>query len=170
MGLLNLLFSSCSHQENESSKEIAQYSSSERKIEDVIKSYFDKQEWHYRMCTDDDHIITFRLGFNGDNEKLMLKVDVLPDNAIYHIVCQSETKLSQENMNDGIISMNNYNLKASVVSGCISSEGSIIFWLGRNIDGNTFSEQAFAVDFDMVIKETDNVTAHIFKEAHNPKS
>lgn len=63
MGLLNLLFSSCSHQENESSKEIAQYSSSERKIEDVIKGYFDKQEWHYRMCTDDDHIITFRLGF-----------------------------------------------------------------------------------------------------------
>lgn len=100
----------------------------------------------------------------------MLKVDILPDNAIYHIVCQSETKLPQENMNDGIISMNNYNLKASVVSGCISSEGSIIFWLGRNIDGNTFSEQAFAVDFDMVIKETDNVTAHIFKEAHNPKS
>ena len=100
----------------------------------------------------------------------MLKVDVVPDNAIYHIVCQSETKLLQENINNGIIAMNNYNLKAHVVSGCIGSEGNIIFWLGRNIDGNTFSEQAFAVDFDMVIKETDDETAQIYKQALNPKS
>ena len=170
MGLLNLLFSSCSHQEKESSKKLAQFPSSEQKIEDVIKGYFDKQEWHYRMYTDEDSIITFRLGFNGDNEKLMLKVDVVPDNAIYHIVCQSETKLLQENINNGIIAMNNYNLKAHVVSGCIGTEGNIIFWLGRNIDGNTFSEQAFAVDFDRVIKETDDETAQIYKQALNPKS
>ena len=120
------------------------------------------------MYADEDSIITFRLGFNGDNEKLMLKVDVMPDNAIYSIVCESETKLSQENINNGIIVMNDYNLKAQVVSGCISSEGDIIFWLGRNIDGNTFSEQAFAVDFNLVIRETDDETAQIYKQALKP--
>lgn len=44
MGLLNLLFSSCSHQEKVSSKELSQYSASDQKIEDVIKGYFDEQE------------------------------------------------------------------------------------------------------------------------------
>lgn len=160
----------CSHQEKESSKELTQYTSIDRKIEDVIKGYFDKQEWHYRMYTDEDSIINFRLGFNGDNEKLMLQVNVWPNNVFYQIICQSETTLPQNNISNGIIAVNNYNLRAYVVSGCISPEGNIIFWLGRNTEGNTFSEQAFAVDFDMVIKETDKETAQIFKQAHNPQS
>ncbi len=122
------------------------------------------------MYTDEDSIITFRLGFNGHNETLMLRVDVL-SNAIYQIVCEPETKLSQENINNGIIAMNNYNLlRAQVVSGCIRSEGNIIFWLGRNIDGNTFSEQAFAADLHMVIREADIKTAQIYKQAYNPNS
>lgn len=163
----SILFSSCSHQENKSSKELSQYSTREQTIEDVIKGYFDKQGWHYRMYTDEDSIITFRLGFNGHNEKLTLQVNVLPDNAIYEIIGQSETTLSHEVINAGIIAINNYNLMARVVNGCISHEGDIIFWLGRNIDGNTFSEQAFAVDFDMVVRETDDETAQIYKLAYN---
>lgn len=119
------------------------------------------------MYTDEDSIITFRLGFNGDNEKLMLQVSILPNNAIYQIICQSETKLTQETISNGIIAMNNYNLRARVVSGCVSSEGNITFRLGRNIDGNTFSEQTFAVDFDTVIKEADDKTAQIYKQALN---
>lgn len=169
MGLLNFLFSSCSHHEKDSSKELDQYSSSNLKIEDVIKGYFDKQEWHYRMYTDEDSTITYRLAFNAENEKLMLRVDILPNNATYHIVCQSETTVPQGNITNGIIAMNNYNLSANVVSGCIGSEGNIIFWLGRNIDGNTFSEQAFAVDFNMIINEADDETAQIYKKAIIPK-
>lgn len=165
MGLLNFLFSSCSHQENKSSKELDQYPSSERKMEDVIKNYFDKQDWHYRVHTEEDSIISFQLGFNGENEKVLLRVDVLPNNAIYQIISHSETKLPKDKINDGIIAINNYNIKANIVSGCIGTEGNIIFWLGRNIDGNTFSEQAFATDFDMVIQTADYETAQIYKQA-----
>lgn len=170
LGLSSLIVSASSHQEKESSKELPPYSSSERKIENVIKGYFDKQEWHYRMYTDEDSIITFRLGFYGDNEKLMLQVNVLPNNDIYQISCRSDTKLPQNIISNGIIAMNDYNLRANVVSGCISPEGNIIFWLGRNTDGNTFSEQAFSIDCDMVIKEADDETAQIYKQAYNPKS
>ncbi|MDE6644229.1 MAG: hypothetical protein K2K27_09050 [Muribaculaceae bacterium] len=61
--------------------------------------------------------------------------------------------------------MNKYNLRAQVVSGCISREGDIIFWLGRNTDGNAFSEQAFAMDLDMVFKEADEEIAQIYKQS-----
>lgn len=159
MGFLNLIFSSKSHKEKESS------------IEEVIKRYFDKHEWQYNMITDEDSIITFGLGFSGDYEKLlMLQVRVLPNSAIYQISCKSEIKLPQNCISNGIIAINNYNLRAHVVSGCINPEGDIIFWLERNIDGNAFSEQAFAADLDMVINMTDNETAHIYKQVQNPQS
>lgn len=164
-----MILSSCSHRKSTPSADLAKFASQEQKIEDVIKGYFDKREWRYRMYTDEDSVITFRLGFTGDNENLTIHVNVFHDEAMYQIICQSETKLSHDDINSGIIAMNEYNLTARIVSGCITDVGNIVFWLGRNIDGNTFSEQAFAVDFNMVICETDDETAQIYKRALNPK-
>lgn len=167
--LKNRLFPFGSPQENNSKFELNECPSVNQKIEDVIRGYFDKQEWKYRMYTNEDSVITFKLGFSGGNERLMVYVNVFTDEAVYQIGCRSDTKLSQEVIRNGRLAMNNYNIVAKVVSGCIGLDGSIMFWLGRNIDGNTFSEKAFAVDFIMVMNVTDNETAQIYKQAFMDK-
>lgn len=163
--LFGVVISSCSNSGKTTSNKFIQALPSGKKIEDVIKGYFDKNDWHYRMYTDEDSIVTFVLKFSGDNETLNFRVNIIPQDEIYQIICQSETKLAPKDMQNGIIAMNKYNLRAQVVSGCISRKGDIIFWLGRNTDGNTFSEQAFAVDLDMVFKEADEETAQIYKQS-----
>ena len=52
-----------------------------------------------------------------------------------------------------------------MVSGCIGQDGVITIWMGRNTDGDTFSEKVFGCDFDMVMREADTATAQIFKES-----
>ena len=163
--LCGLISSSCSHTEKPSPKDFKQTTSLGMNIEDVIKGYFDKNDWHYRKYIDEDSVITYVLRFNGNYEKLLFHVNIIPQDDIYEIICQSKTVLAQKDIDKGIIAINKYNYKTQVVSGCISPEGNIIFWLGRNIDGNTFSEQVFAVDLDMVFKEADDETAQIYKQA-----
>lgn len=160
-----------SYQKNDPSEGSATHNSENRNIEDVIQGYFDKRKWKYHMHTDENSTIRFKLGFTANNEKVFLDVNIFPHNKIYEINCHSETKLPQELVYRGIAAINNYNLSARVVSGCVSPNGDIIFWLGRNIDGNTFSEEAFAIDFEMVIRETDYETAQIYKQSHinNPE-
>lgn len=169
MTLTSLLFSSCSHRGNSSKPELTGSPSGKQKIEDVVRGFFDKQEWKYQRYIDEDSVITFRLGINGENETFMLNVHIFPDNDLYQIVGRTETTLPQDAIKNGMIAMNDYNMESSVVSGYITTEGNIIFWLGRNIDGNTFSEKAFSADFYMVTKETDDETAQIYKHALNSK-
>lgn len=159
-----------SNQKNEPSEGTAIYAGN-CKIKDVIQKYFDKRRWKYKMFTDENSAIRFQLGFTANNETVFINVNIFPNNEIYEINCHSETKLPQELIYHGIAAINNYNLSAKVVSGCISPNGDIIFWLGRNTDGNTFSEEAFAIDFEMVIRETDYETAQIYKQSHinNPE-
>lgn len=140
-------------------------SASVDKVEEVIKSYFDKKNWKYQMYTDENSIITFRLGVIGDYETVNIKISIDPEMNFYHIVGGSDISVAEKDRAKGIIAINNYNLSARVVSGCIGSDGSILFWMGRNVNGNAFSEEAFAIDLFMVINETDHQTAHIFKQA-----
>lgn len=138
---------------------------SEDKVEEVIKRYFDNRDWKYQMFTDENSIITFRLGITGDNETIHIKIDVDPENNKYHIIGGTDTIISANDVCKGILAMNEYNLRAMVVSGCIANDGSIIFWLGRNLNGNAFSEESFVIDFYMVVREADYQTAQIFKQA-----
>lgn len=105
------------------------------------------------------------LGFNELNEEIMFRVDVMPNHNMYHIIAQSETVIPPSNIDVAIKSINRYSLRAHVVNGCVSEEGKIIFWMGRNTDDGSFSEDAFGCDFYMVMREADTATAQIFKEA-----
>lgn len=134
-------------------------------ITSTIRNFFDSQEWKYRQYTEEDSVESFMLGFTGLNEEIMFRVDVMPNRNMYHIIAQSETIIPQSNIDAAIKAINRYNLRAQVVSGCVSEEGNIIFWMGRNTDDGSFSEDAFGCDFRMVMREADTATAHIFKEA-----
>lgn len=136
-----------------------------RNLTTMIGSFFDSQEWKYRKYTENDSVESFLLGFTGDNEEILCRVDVMPSHNMYQIIGQSKTILPASNIDGAIKAINRYNLRAKVVSGCVSEDGSITFWMGRNTDGGSFSEDAFGCDFDMVMRETDMTTAHIFKEA-----
>lgn len=131
----------------------------------MIRTFFDSRQWKYRMYTEEDSVVSFALAFRGDNEETMFRIDVMPNNNIYHIIGQSNTTIPTSNVNAGIRAINQYNLRAKVVSGCVCDNGAITFWLGRNTDGGTFSEDAFSYDFDMVMRAVDDESAHIFKEA-----
>ena len=131
----------------------------------MIRSFFDSQEWKYRQYADEDSIESFMLGFMGLNEEILFRVDVMPNHDMYQIIGQSKTIVPVSNIEGAIKAINRYNLRAKVVSGCIGEDGAITFWMGRNTDGDTFSEKAFGCDFDMVMREADTATAQIFKEA-----
>lgn len=163
---LSVVLSSCSHHETKSSMAQSGRIADECKVEDVIKGFFNKKKWKYKMDMDEDSVITFRTGFDGQNESISMQVRVYQTDSLYQIICQSETKLSPEAMNKGIKAMNEYNLGALVASGCISPEGHIVFWTGRSIDGNTFSEEAFAADFYRTLSASDHKTAQICKQSY----
>lgn len=135
------------------------------KVEDMIKKFFDSQEWKYRMYTDEDSVITFKLAFDSNNEKLKVRIDVYPDDYMYNIIGGADTKIPVNCIDRAIWAINEYNRKSNIVCGCIEDDGTVIFWLGRNTDGNSFSKEAFKADFDMVLKHVDNETAQIFKQA-----
>ena len=158
-----LAISSCSNSENRISEHDIALSDS--KIEDVVKAHFDEQNWKYHMYTDEDSIITFEMGFTVDNDKLDVRVCIDPDD-LYQIICNTKTELPPAVIDKGIIAMNDYNVSSRVVSGCVTPKGKIVFWIGRNIDGNAFSEQAFAADFAMVLQETEDATSKIFKQIY----
>lgn len=135
-------------------------------VTETIKSYFESEEWKYDLESDDDNTChSFYTVFNGRNEKLLFKIMVLPNSKICQIICQSETKFSPEYQYGASLAINEYNSYAPLVCGCVSEKGDITFWLGRNTDGDTFSKEAFAADFDTVFKVTDNETAQILKRA-----
>lgn len=135
------------------------------KVEKVIKKFFDSQNWKYQMYTDEDSVITFKLSFDGNNERLKVRIDVYPEDDMYNIIGGADTKIPVNSIDKAILAINEYNRKSNIVCGCIEDDGTIIFWLGRNTEGNTFSKEAFEADFDMVLKRVDFETAQIFKQA-----
>lgn len=135
-------------------------------VTETIKNYLDSMGWKYELETEDDgdtNIIY--TGIEGDNESIRIRVIVYVRSCMCQVACQSETIVSKECIPGAIFAMNEFNLRARIVSGCVTDKGAITFWLGRNTDGDTFSEEAFGADFDMLLKVTDRETAQIFKKA-----
>lgn len=135
-------------------------------VTETIKSYFDSEKWKYELeSQDDDTCHTFYIGFTGHHEELRFRINVFPDNKICQIICRSETKIDSEYLVGASHAINEFNLHSKLVCGCVGDNGAIAFWLGRNTDGDTFSKEAFAADFDIVFRVTDNETAQILKRA-----
>ena len=135
------------------------------KIEDIIENYFNKREWYYSKNVAPDGI-SYDLFFNRERCNLMVLVDVYPEDAFYRVACHLDEKLSDKSIEKGLIEVNKFNQRAIGVCGFINSKGYIRFWVGRNINGNTFSEEAFIVDLLMCMKTTEEKTVEIFKQLH----
>ena len=94
-------------------------------VVETIKKYFDENDYKYRQYIDQDSITSFKLGFQGKNESMELTINVMPENSMYHIICIPDTQLPTEAITNGIIAMNEHNMNAAVVSGCIDKDGYI---------------------------------------------
>lgn len=171
-GILTAIVSCCkSSGSNEENRSLIQSSESgeQKNMTDIIRNFFDSQDWKYNIDSEDDSVESFMLGFTGVNEEIMFCVNVMPNQNMYQIIGQSKTVIPLPNIEAAVRAINRYNLKAKVVCGCVGEDGSINFWMGRNTDGDTFSEEAFSCDFEMVMRVVDTATSLIFKEALSEK-
>lgn len=134
-------------------------------VTETIKSYFDSEEWKYELRSEDNSLQSFYTMFSGRNEELLFRINVYSENKICQIACQSETKINPEYMSGALHAINEFNLHSRLVCGCVGENGGISFWLGRNTDGDTFSKEAFAADFDVIFRTADDETAQILKKA-----
>lgn len=161
--ILILMFSSCFHQKK--SIEVTKPSDSDCSMEEIIKTYFDNEHWGYETKTQEDSTLSFYLSFHCKHELLHMRVDLNNNKNMFLIMCQPETRLPIESLNNGIIAMNNYNCQALFVTGCIRPEGQIVFWLARNIEGKAYSKEAFDMDLELILQVADEETAQIYKQA-----
>lgn len=136
------------------------------KITEIIKSYFDSEKWKYMFESNNDGTLqSLYSQFTGNNEILRFRINVFPNDKICQILCQPSTKINPNNILGAIQAINEFNLHSRLVCGCIGENGDIAFWLGRNTDGDTFSQEAFAADFHIVFNAAEEETAQIFKKA-----
>lgn len=134
---------------------------------ETIKTYFDSLEWKYDVNTDNESMQTIETGVNARNEKINIRVRVFPSKSRYQILCQPLTTIAPEHLDEAIAAINDFNCSSATVSGCIGNKGNIVFWLGRNTDGDAFSAEAFEADFDDVLSAADFETAQIYKRAYS---
>lgn len=160
--ILILMLSSCFHQKK--SIEVTKPADNDFSMEDIIKTYFDNNQWHYKAYTDEDSTLSYALNFHGNHENLSVHVDLNNNKNMFHIVCLPETRLPIESIDNGIIAMNNYNVESSV-PGCIRPDGRIVFWLTRYIEGKAYSKEAFDVELELILRVADEETARIYKQA-----
>lgn len=148
-----LITPSCS----KSSSDSPEVNTQDMKIEDVIKTYLDKRELKYRVYTDQDSIQTFELVFTTKGNNLLTFIDIVPKDSVYNVMCRSTSGLPKAMINDAIAEVNKFNLASRFTSACVDSDGDIIFWIGTNYEGNTFSEESFAADLWTVVNAADDI-------------
>ena len=134
-------------------------------VADLIKEYFDSQEWKYDINTENQEFTTFIISFNTDNERMTLFIRIIPNKSFYYIVGDSETSIPKEFHNGAVSAINEFNNNSMIVTGSIDNYGHINFSIGHNFDGSSFSIEAFKADFFQVYSDTDKYTARIFKKA-----
>lgn len=131
----------------------------------VIKSVFDSRELKYSNFTEDDGTVVFTLKFKDDDTNLIVGVGVyvLPESYIYHIIGSTNIEIDPGQRQRVLNEINEYNEGSSIASCFLSDKGELRFWVGRNIEGCAFSKDAFAADFNAVVKDTAEETPKIIK-------
>lgn len=155
-----LFFSSCTNQKDHSSSLSTEAASDESMVETVIRNGLDERKVKYHRYMNQDSTITFEMHFKFDDDNdngFMLYINIFPDD-VYQMVSILDKKIPNHSIDEGIRTINDYNLYAYVVSGCIGPEGQILLRLSRNTDGNTFSKPAFGADFHMIMTEPEKLS------------
>gem|GEM_PF-2089489 len=124
----------------------------------MIKSYFKSKELKYGIETEDDGTTIFIVRFHGDNTDIIINVFVMPEINLYQIIGSMNATANPNQRQNVLNAINECNCEAEVTNCYLSDNGRIKFWIGRNIDGDTFSEEAFAADFLMVVTDTEQKT------------
>lgn len=137
------------------------------KTTEVIKSCFDKQKWQYDLKEADDngHPDEFNISFYGENEGCTYRVLVCFEGKSYQLVGFTQTSVPQQYMDGALKAVNEYNCAALLIGSCIGQKGRIIFWSGRNVVSETFSEEVFMKDFRQLVIVVEDDTAQILKNA-----
>ena len=134
-------------------------------IVSILWTFFDEMETHSELTTEKDSVECFTVGFDGANGEIMMRVYVMTDCDMYQIIGQQKTFIPESNRDAAIRAINKYNMESNAVAGCISKDGAVTFWIGRYIDGDSFSVDSFAREFNSVLAAAEDTTEHILKEA-----
>ena len=121
---------------------------------------------NYSLEPEEDSVQAFYINFEACNENLRFCIRVFFKKSVCLIICSPKTKISLEYRDKAIQAMNEFNGNSMVVSGFIGEQGNVVFSLGRNMEGNTFSKEAFIADFHSVYHVADMKTAQILKKAY----
>ena len=93
-----------------------------------------------------------------------MRVYVMTDRDMYQIIGQQKTFIPESNRDAALRAINRYNMKSNAVSGCISEDGTVTFWIGRYTDGDAFSVDSFASEFNSVLAAAEDTNDIILKE------
>lgn len=72
-----------------------------------------------------------------------------------------------ERIKEGLIVINQYNLRATSIGGCMDDENGAIIFCKMRESIDAISENEFSDDFESVLMMTDKYTAQIFKNTIN---
>lgn len=130
-------------------------------IEERIKSYFNQNGWNFNEEKNEDGETEIFISFVEDQKTLLFKIRIIsPDR--YEIIGKSDIKIPLESMDAALRAVNDLNGRSNSVCAYLTDNGSVIFWIGRFADGGAFSEESFAIEFNMVYKAADIYTDKIF--------
>lgn len=164
--ILCLYFSGCSN-----GKDADSYESENETTVESIKSFLKSKDLKYTLETDEEDTSTFTLVFSGgdgSNESTIF-IRIYEQDA-YQIFGYQDITIPEEHRCQILNAVNNYNLGSALVSGCINNAGKLYFYLGRNTDGNSYSQKAFAVDLGCVLSAIEEETNKILRTATNQAS
>ena len=141
-------------------------------ISDIVSTmyvFFDEMGIAFDLSTEKDSVECFTIGFEGKNGEITMRVYVMTDRDMYQIIGQQKTFIPESNRDAALGAINRYNMEANTVSGCISADGTVTFWIGRYTDGNAFSIDSFAREFNSVLAATEDTTDQILKKSYAPQ-
>lgn len=134
-------------------------------IVDLMYYFFDEMEVEFELKTEKNSVECFTVGFDGTNGEIMMRVYVMTDRDMYQIIGQQKVFIPKSDRDAAIKAINRYNMQALAVSGCISEDGTVTFWMSRCTDGNSFTPESFDHEFSMVLAATEDITGQILKAA-----
>ncbi len=157
----------CSQGDNTSQGDNPEHVSIQRSGKDIVYiiwTFFDEMELACELSTEKDSVECFTVGFDGENGEIMMRVYVMTDRDMYQIIGQRKTFVPESNRDAAIRAINRYNMQTNAVSGCISEDSAVTFWIGRYTEGGAFSVEAFAREFGMVLAAAEDTTTQILNE------
>lgn len=138
-------------------------------LTEMVKSYLDSQEWHYRISeakeVDDDNVIY--LGFDLEHESVKVFIS-LDDKALeYRITCNPELGRKLEEDLGILKAINQYNCKRAFIKLALNKNNDLCFVIDGIILDLNQEKKFFVSDFNAILENADNENAQILRHAEH---